>query len=484
MLELTDAIRSLVNGKAVGGPDGVSVELFKIAPNGDPALRRRLLDIIVRIWRGGEVPQQWKDAIIVVLHQTKDQTECGNYRGVSLVGHAGKILLKTIVRCLSEYCERVGILPEEQSGFRPNRSTTDMMFVIRRLQELGRKKRIPLYVCFIDLAKAYASVDRTLLWTVLARFGVPQFIISVIRQFHDGMRACVRLDGRVCSRWFAVEQGLRQGYVLAPLLINIFFAAVIKLASTRFKADKGIMDALVHLRKKRGAGGRGEATVKESVLATPLWGMLYADDAGVVSQLPGQLKKMMGVIVVMCAAFGLTVSEAKTEIMCLRAKGMLESTATFSVQAAGQVYNQTNEFVYLGGNVNHNADLSVEVDRRVRNAWCSFRKYALELYDRPSAPLELKTRMLRTEVLATMLYGCVTWSPRAYHYDTLRQAHHRLLTRCIGWRKHNRADHPISYLDTLLKTGSESIEATLRRRRILFAGFVARIWRIRDCRSA
>ena len=57
----------------------------------------------------------------------------------------------------------------------------------------------------------------------------------------------------------------------------------------------------------------------------------------------------MGVIVVVCAAFGLTVSEAKTEIMCLRAKGMTESTAIFSEEAAGQVYNQTNEFVYLGG---------------------------------------------------------------------------------------------------------------------------------------
>ena len=97
--------------------------------------------------------------------------------------------------------------------------------------------------------------------------------------------------------------------------------------------------------------------------------MLYTDDAGVVSQSPEQLKKMMGVIVVVCAAFGLTVLEAKTKIMCLHAKGMPESTATFSVEAAGQVYNnQTNEFVYLGGNVNHNADLSVKVDRRVRNA--------------------------------------------------------------------------------------------------------------------
>ena len=133
--------------------------------------------------------------------------------------------------------------------------------------------------------------------------------------------------------------------------------------------------------KRRGRGGRGEATAGESVLATPLWGMLYADDAGLVSRSPEQLRNMMEVIVVVCAAFGLTVSEAKTETMCLRAKGMPGSTATFSVEAACQLHNKTNELVYLAGHVNHNADLSFEVDRRIRTAWCSFRKYILELSD-------------------------------------------------------------------------------------------------------
>ena len=162
--------------------------------------------------------------------------------------------------------------------------------------------------------------------------------------------------------------------------------------------------------------------------------------------------------------------------MCSRAKGMPESTATFSVEAAGQVYNKTNEFVYLGGNVNHNADLSIAADRRTRNAWCSFREYTLKLYNRSErSPRAQNPRMLRAEVLETMLYGCVTWSPRACHYNTLRRTHHRFLTRRIRWRKHKRADHPISYLDTLIKTGNESIEATLRRRRILFAGFLARM---------
>ena len=56
----------------------------------------------------------------------------------------------------------------------------------------------------------------------------------------------------------------------------------------------------------------------------------------------------MGVIVIVCSAFGLTVSEARTDIMCLRTEGMPEDTTISSVEAAGQMYTQTNAFVYLG----------------------------------------------------------------------------------------------------------------------------------------
>ena len=83
--------------------------------------------------------------------------------------------------------------------------------------------------------------------------------------------------------------------------------------------------------------------------------------------------------------------------------------------------------------------------------------------------------MLRAEVLETVLYGCVTWSPCTCHYDTLRRAHHSFLTHCIVWRENNRTDHPISFLYTLLKTVSERIEAIMRIRRILFARFMARM---------
>ena len=115
-----------------------------------------------------------------------------------------------VARRLSVYCEAKGLSPEEQCGFRPDRSTTDMIFMVRRLQEAGRKAVVSLFMCFIDFQKAYDTVDRTLLWHVLTRIGVPPQMIAAIRQFCDGMRACVRPDGGGCSDWFEVEEGLRQ----------------------------------------------------------------------------------------------------------------------------------------------------------------------------------------------------------------------------------------------------------------------------------
>ena len=77
---------------------------------------------------------------------------------------------------------------------RPTRSTIEMLFAVRRFQELMGETNIPLYMCFIDLQKAYDTVDRELLWEVLTRFGVPAKMLAVFRQFREGARARVRAD--------------------------------------------------------------------------------------------------------------------------------------------------------------------------------------------------------------------------------------------------------------------------------------------------
>ena len=160
--EIVTAMKAMANAKAVG-PDGFSAELLKLGIRQDRTILRELHRLTILIWRQGKVPHQWKDAVITALHKKGDKTECGNYHGISLVSHAGKVLLKVVVRRLSAYCGAKGLLPEEQCGFQPDRSTTDMMLVVRRLQEVGLKARVSLHMCFIDLQKAYDTVDGTLL---------------------------------------------------------------------------------------------------------------------------------------------------------------------------------------------------------------------------------------------------------------------------------------------------------------------------------
>ena len=114
-------MKAMINAKAVG-MDDLSVELLK-------------------------------DAAIAVLHKKGDKTERGNYRSISLVSHAGKVLLKVVARILSAYCKAKVLLPKEQCGVRPDRSTTDMVFVVRMLQENGRKAGVSLLMCFIDIKR-------------------------------------------------------------------------------------------------------------------------------------------------------------------------------------------------------------------------------------------------------------------------------------------------------------------------------------------
>ena len=114
--EIATAMKAMANEKTVGA-DGLPAELLKLGLQQDRTILLELNRLTTLIWRGGKVPQQWKDAVITVLHKKGDKTECRNHRGISLVSHAGKVLLKVIARRLSAYYEAKGLLPEEQCGF-------------------------------------------------------------------------------------------------------------------------------------------------------------------------------------------------------------------------------------------------------------------------------------------------------------------------------------------------------------------------------
>ena len=111
---------------------------------------------------------------------------------------------------------------------------------------------------------------------------------------------------------------------------------------------------------------------------------------------------------------------------------------------------------------------------RSRAAWACIWRFSRELFDRPRAPWRLKVRLLRAEAMEALLYGCMTWAPRRDHYRLLRRTHHRLLLRVIGYRRERGTYRQLAYAQALKKSRCQSVEATIRQRRLLFAGAMAR----------
>ena len=145
------------------------------------------------------------------------------------------------------------------------------------------------------------------------------------------MGACLRNDDGQSSEWFEVAQGLRQECVLSLLLFNVFFAAILLVTLERFGEDADILAHLAHLQEQ--PSKVGPETALEYVQRVT-WEMLYADDACIVSRSPRGLERMMTVFVEVSGAFGLTISESKTETMYMPIPRALATQIVFN--ATGQ----------------------------------------------------------------------------------------------------------------------------------------------------
>ena len=109
-----------INGKAMG-PDELPAELLKLGlSDSSHEILLAFHDIVVAVWMTGEVPQEWKDATIKVLHKKKDRTECSNYRGLSLMAHAGKVLLKIVANHFATSASKLGPSPKNSAASDPN----------------------------------------------------------------------------------------------------------------------------------------------------------------------------------------------------------------------------------------------------------------------------------------------------------------------------------------------------------------------------
>jgi len=209
-------VKSLKNCKSPG-EDGIVNEVWKT--------HERLIDYLVEVSNQalkGDVPNEWVDCIIVPVHKKGPVNDPNNYRGIALLSTGGKVIGRVLARRLMQFVVPK-VVSESQCGYRPGRSTEDLIFVMRQLLEKAREKNTPMYAVFVD------SVDRGLLWEVLAHQGVPSKFLNTFQNQHRNMEGRVSYGGELSER-FPMCTGVRQGSVEGPVLFILFLAAVMEVA--------------------------------------------------------------------------------------------------------------------------------------------------------------------------------------------------------------------------------------------------------------
>ena len=144
---------------------------------------------------------------------------------------------------------------------------------------------VPTHTCFIDLRKAYDTVNRPALWGILQHIGLSAKIQRLIRDLHTGTHSSIRAYDDV-SEPFEVNRGVRQGCILAPALFNVFLDHTLRIALDKNPSGVKIrytLDGEVYVKEYD----------KETEIEEVLLALLYADDMAIVCDDAEALKRTL-----------------------------------------------------------------------------------------------------------------------------------------------------------------------------------------------
>ena len=440
--EIKEALNDLRCGKA-GGVSGIVAEHLQASPIA--------IDVLTQIGNnmlnGDSMPVEWRSSVLVPLYKGKgDVRECGSYRGVKLLEHGMKVIERVIERRLRSTIE----INEMQCGFMPGKGTVDALFIVRMLQEKYAKKKKKLYMCFVDLEKAFDRVPRKVIEWSLRKKGVEERLVKVIMNMYLEAKTKVRV-GSTLSSAFDVGVGVHQGSILSPFLFAIVMDVVCGSAmegllyEILYADDLVLMaDSMIELQAKYSKWKEAleRKGLKVNVAKTKC--MISGDsDKGETSRIDpcGVCGKRVGCNSILCKGCNLWVHRK-----CSGIKGQLYKVAgTFRCKTCVQdqiindvvVENMSNDiekvnnFVYLGDCLSSEGGCRKAIVMRVRAGWKKFRDLSGLLCGKKFS-LKMKGTVYSTCVRTVMTYGGETWTAKKEDEAILLRAERRMIRMMCG----------------------------------------------------
>ena len=218
--ELEDASYILRNGKSTG-KDGTLNEMIRCLLKTHPDIILKLFNTILT---SGLPVLPWNTSIFSPIHKKGSKMDPDNYRAIALSCCMSKFYAAILNRRLLNFAIENNIIHKSQLGFMPGNRCSDAMIILYNLfVKYCKKGNGYMYGCFVDFRKAFDTIPRHLLFQKLISHNVTGKFYDSIKNMYTHDLACISLGDKI-TQSFRINQGVKQGCILSPLLFNIFLS--------------------------------------------------------------------------------------------------------------------------------------------------------------------------------------------------------------------------------------------------------------------
>ena len=431
--EILSAISEMKEGKAAG-VDEIPAEMLKCL--GEKALQE-VCDICQNMYEEGKWPDDFTRATIIPLPKKNNAVKCSDFRTISLICHASKIMLRVLTKRIESKAKH--LLGRNQFGFRKGCGTRDAIGVLRTLCERSMEHGNEVYICFVDFEKAFDRVEWVKMFEILKDLHIDWKDRRLLQDLYMRQEAVIRIaDGE--SDPGTIGRGVRQGCPISPLLFSIY-------------AEVMMIEALENIEEGIIVGGQLLSDIR------------FADDQGMVASTEMGLQKLMDKLNDTAKKFNMkiNVQKTKTMVVCRDGGGVV------NISIDGQRIEQVGKFKYLGSIISEDGRSLIDIKARIAMAKDAFNKRK-ELLTK-GLSRALKKRMIKVLIWPVVLYGCETWTLLAAGIDKLEALEMWLWRKIekVNWSDKVRNEVVLKRVDE-----NRCLMRTIRQRKKNWIGHVLR----------
>jgi hypothetical protein len=447
MSELEAQIKRTSNDKAPG-ESRVTAEALKAASE---ETKEALLKVLQEFYKGEVDPGEWHEANLTCLFKQKgDAADPSNWRAIALKDMTARIMSAILNARLIKVIQVHGI--ETQYGSQPKRGCQDGTFVLRSALSTRRYHNLPTWALFVDLVKAFDTVNHELLFQLLARYGVPANLVNAVRRMYNNVR--VKLQVGKEKMFVPYTIGVQQGDNMAPVLFVFLMQAFAETLEKKWKTEWNIKVPEYKFFKTTNTerGRLLSQNCKAKGTAFDLFYLLYVDDGAFLFESKEDMARGANEIYDHFERFGLKMhvgrngKKSKTEAMyfppSLKKELYHQLDQEEKIPVKDGYITFTRLFKYLGSWVTDTLKDDHEMDTRIKRAKSQIG--ALKPFFKcPNIKVETKYNIYMAIPVNTALWGCESWSLTEQARKRLSAFHHTSIRYILGINMHNVQEHRI-----------------------------------------